>query len=91
MSGSDNEPEPASVFSTGERRIAELLREGHSIEAIAERRDEPVEAIERGIDRIRQKTDRAIATLIQSPYLEAAAADRAPEERERIRAAFERG
>lgn len=91
MSEPESGSDPASVFSTGERRIAELLCEGRSIEEIAEIRDEPVAVIERGVDRIREKTDRAVATLLQSPYLEEAAADRTPEERERLRAAFRDG
>ena len=78
----------ASVLSTGERRIAELLREGRSIEEIAEIRGEPVDVIERGVDRIREKTDRAVATLLESPYLEEAASGRTAGERARIRDAF---
>lgn len=83
-----SESGPGSVLSTGERRIAELLREGRSIEEIAEIRGEPAAVIERSVDRIREKTDRAVATLLESPYLDEAAAARTPAERERLRAAF---
>ena len=83
-----SESGPGSVLSTGERRIAELLREGRSIEEIAEIRGEPAAVIERSVDRIREKTDRAVATLLESPYLEEAASGRTHEERARIRAAF---
>lgn len=82
---------PPSVLSTGECRIAELLREGRSVEEIAEIRGEPESVIERAIGRIREKTDRAVATLLESPHLEEAAADRTPGERERIRTAFRDG
>jgi DNA-binding NarL/FixJ family response regulator len=86
---SESESGPGSVLSTGERRIAELLREGRSVAEIAEIRGEPADVIERSVDRIREKTDRAVATLLESPYLDEAAADRTPAERERLRAAFD--
>ncbi|MFB6191724.1 MAG: hypothetical protein ABEI11_00200 [Haloarculaceae archaeon] len=85
---SDHDPDTGSVLSTGERRVAELLREGRSVEEIAEARGEPEDVVERAVDRIREKTDRAVATLLESPHLEEAAAARTPAERERIRTAF---
>lgn len=64
-----------SVFSHGEREIAAMLREGQSVEAIADTRDDPVEVVEKARDRIHEKTERALATLLQSPDVETVAAD----------------
>lgn len=57
-----------SILSHGEREIAAMLREGRSVEEIASTRDEPPAVVEKAIDRIRAKTDRAIATLVESPF-----------------------
>lgn len=70
----DADADTPSILSRGEREIAALLRDGHSPEEIADRRDQPTETVEKAIDRIRTKTDRALATLRQSPYTEDAAA-----------------
>lgn len=71
-----------SILSTGERRVAALLAEGHDVETIAERRDRSVESTEKAVDRVREKTARAYATLLESPFAadvagELSAADRA--------------
>lgn len=77
-----------SILSHGERDIAARLREGHSVEDVAAARDEPVETVEKAVDRIREKTDRALATLVASPFTDAAAADLDPATRERLREAL---
>jgi DNA-binding NarL/FixJ family response regulator len=74
-----------SILSTGEQAVAEGLRDGLDAEQIAQQRDEPVEAVEKSIDRIREKTDRALATLAESPFVEECAAGMDDPDRERIR------
>jgi hypothetical protein len=73
-----------SILSTGERRVAELLADGKSVEEIAEARAESVEATEKAVERVREKTDRALATLVESPFTAAAAADLDDDERARL-------
>lgn len=80
-----------SILSTGERRVAELLAAGHEVEAVADRRGESVDATEKAVDRVREKTDRALATLLESPFTAEAAADLTPEQRDRLRAALGAG
>lgn len=75
-----------SVLSHGEREVASLVAAGHSVEEVAEARGEPVEAVEKAVDRIHQKTERALATLLQSPFTADAAADLDPETRAGLRA-----
>lgn len=75
-----------SILSTGERRVAALLAEGHDIETIAEKRNRSVESTEKAVARVREKTARAYATLLESPVADEVAADLAPEERARLRA-----
>jgi hypothetical protein len=65
----------SSILSHGEREIAAMLEADHSVDEIATARDEPVESVEKAIDRIREKTDRALATLLASPFTSDAAAD----------------
>lgn len=64
-----------SILSTGERAVAEALRDGLDAEEIARRRGEPVETVEKAVRRVREKTDRALATLAESPFVAEAAAD----------------
>ncbi|WP_255148764.1 hypothetical protein [Halorarius halobius] len=78
-----------SILSTGEREVAELLAAGHDVESIATERDESVEATRKAVDRVREKTDRAFATLLESPFTGDAADDLPADERERLRAALE--
>lgn len=75
-----------SILSTGERRVAELVADGHDVQTVAERRGESVEATEKAIARIREKTDRAFATLAESPFAVEAAAELSPEQRDRLTA-----
>jgi DNA-binding NarL/FixJ family response regulator len=74
-----------SIFSHGEREVAALLRDGYSIEEIADARDEPSVAVEKARARIRTKTHRALTTLLQSPDTEAALAAVDPADRDRFR------
>ena len=78
-----------SILSTGERRVAALLAEGHDVETIAERRDQSVEATEKAVDRVREKTERAFATLLESPFTADLAADLSESEQERLRTALD--
>jgi len=78
-----------SIFSHGEREIAAMLRAGSSVEEIAAERDDPVPVVEKAVDRIREKSRRALATLLQSPDTEAVLADLDPAERSRLRAALD--
>lgn len=57
-----------SILSHGERDVAARLADGRSIEEIAEARDTSEEAVEKAVARIRRKTGRAVATLLQSPF-----------------------
>lgn len=79
-----------SVLSHGEREVAALLRAGHSVESIAEERDDTPQAVEKAVDRIREKTDRALGTLLQSPFSEQAVDDLEPEARDRLAALLDR-
>lgn len=79
-------PDRPSVLSHGEREVAARHADGESVEDIARARDEPVEAVEKALDRIRGKTDRALVTLLQSPFTAEVAADLDPESRDRLRA-----
>lgn len=75
-------PDTSSILSHGEREIASLLRTGYSVEEIADERDQPVPAVEKAVARVREKTDRALATLLQSPFTEDALADLDPDSRD---------
>lgn len=57
-----------SILSTGERDVARRLGEGETIGEIADARDTSKEAVERARERIREKTDRALETLLESPF-----------------------
>lgn len=77
-------PDRQSILSHGEREIATLLREGRSVEEIATARDEPSAVVEKAIARIEAKTDRAVATLLESPYSEDAISRLSDEEHARL-------
>lgn len=66
-----------SILSTGEREVAEQVAEGRDAEAIAAERGVALEQVELSIERVREKTRRAYATLAASPFAaeEAAALD----------------
>lgn len=59
---------PNSILSHGERAVAELLADGLSTEEIAATRDVSREEVEKSIDRIYEKTERALVTLAESPF-----------------------
>lgn len=77
-----------SILSTGERRVAALLAEGNDVEQIAEQRGQSVEATEKAVDRVHEKTERAFATLLESPFTDELAAELSENEQERLRAAL---
>jgi hypothetical protein len=79
----------SSIFSHEERAIAAALAEGTDPVTIAKNRDSSVEAVEASVERIREKTDRAFATLAQSPFTADLADDLDPERRAELRAALE--
>lgn len=57
-----------SILSTEEREVAAALAAGRSVAAVAATRDTSEAAVERAAARIREKTDRALATLLASPF-----------------------
>lgn len=67
-----------SILSHGEQDVAGHLRHGADIREIAEARGTSEEAVKKAINRIRDKTNRAFATLDQSPFVEECAADLDP-------------
>lgn len=80
-----------SILSHSERDVAEHLREHPEATPgdVAEARGADPEATGKAVERIREKTDRALATLVQSPFAAEAAAELDPDERAAIRAAIE--
>ncbi|MFB6166086.1 MAG: hypothetical protein ABEJ31_13070 [Haloarculaceae archaeon] len=85
----DDSRDRASILSHGEREVAAMLREGRSIEEIADARDDTPAAVEKAVDRIRAKTDRALATLAQSPFAAEVLADLDAAERDALADLFE--
>lgn len=79
----------SSVLSHGEREIAALLRDGHSVEDIATARDATTTEVEKAIDRIHEKTSKAVVTLLQSPYTADAVADLDADARASLRATLD--
>lgn len=57
-----------SILSHGEKVVASMLADGMRPDEIADARDVTPETIEKSIDRIREKTTRAFATLSESPF-----------------------
>ncbi|PSP42952.1 hypothetical protein BRC68_09430 [Halobacteriales archaeon QH_6_64_20] len=80
--------ESPSILSRGERDVATRLREGRSVAEIAEARDTTTEGIEKAIDRVREKTERALTTLAESPFTAELGADLDPESRRALRDAL---
>lgn len=64
-----------SILSSGERDVARRLAAGESVADIADARDQPVETVEKHVDRIREKTGRAAVTLAESPFVGEVLAD----------------
>jgi len=63
-----------SILSSGERDVANRLADGESVEEIAAAREQSVETVEKHVGRIREKTERAFATLAESPFTDEVAA-----------------
>lgn len=59
---------PRSILSHGERDVARRLRDGQTVAEIADARDTSTDGVEKAIDRIREKTERALTTLAESPF-----------------------
>lgn len=74
-----------SILSTGERQVARGIREGQSVAEIAAERDTTEQAVKQATNRIREKTERAVATLQQSPFTEEVLADLDEAERAALR------
>jgi beta-glucosidase-like glycosyl hydrolase len=81
--------EATSIFSHEERAVATALTAGTDPVTIAETRDSSVEQVEAAVERIREKTERAFATLEQSPFTTDLARDLEPTRRAELRAALE--
>lgn len=73
-----------SILSRGERDVARRLRDGQSVTEIADARDTSAESVEKAIDRVREKTERALITLAESPFSAEFAADLDPKRRNAI-------
>lgn len=78
----------SSVFSHEERAVAARLREGDDVATIAEDRGMSAATVERTVERIREKTARAAATLLDSPFTDAVVADLDDDERAELRDAL---
>jgi hypothetical protein len=79
----------ASILSRGERDVANRLGEGRTTAEIADARDTSDESVAKAIDRIREKTGRALTTLAESPFTADLAADLDPETRSELRDALD--
>ena len=77
-----------SILSHEEAAIAAALAEGRDPVTIADERDASIAAVEASIDRIREKTERAFATLEASPFAADLAEDLDPERRAALRDAL---
>lgn len=82
------ESEP-SIFSHEERAVAAALAEGTDPVTIADERDASVAQVEASVERIREKTERAFATLAQSPFSADLARELDPERRAELRTLLE--
>lgn len=79
---------PESILSHGERDVAGYLREGADPAEIATARDVSEESVEKAVDRVEEKTRRAIATLVESPFVDDAARELDDETRRELIEAF---
>ena len=89
--GPDDPPDvalPRSILSHEEGRVAEGLAAGRRPAELAETREGDPAAVERAVERIREKTDRALATLAVSPFVAEAAASLPPATQRSLRAAL---
>lgn len=88
---SDTDDAPRSILSHEEQRVAEGLAAGLDPAEIAVERDADPAVVERAVERIREKTDRALATLADSPFTGEAVAALDPGTRRSLRAALADG
>ncbi len=80
-----------SILSTGEREVAALLAEGLDEAEIAAERDVPDDQVELAVDRVREKTRRAYATLAASPVADEVAGELDEPTRRAVRRALAAG
>lgn len=80
---------PDSILSTEEAKIAERLGAGESPEEVAAALEKDPDVVEKAADRIRAKTDRALATLLDSPFATEAAAELTDEQLDQLLAVLE--
>lgn len=78
-----------SIFSHGEQDVAGHLREGREVSEIAAARNTSEEAVRKSVDRIEEKTHRALATILQSPVVTECAGELTPAQRHEIISALE--
>jgi hypothetical protein len=78
-----------SILSHEERAVAAALAAGTDPVTIADERDSSVTEIEATVDRIREKTERAFATLAESPFTNDLVDDLDPDRRAALRAALD--
>jgi DNA-binding NarL/FixJ family response regulator len=90
MTEDTSEP-PSSILSHEERAVARALAAGEDAASVAGARGTDPETVERAAERVREKTERALATLAESPFVAEALADLDPETRAAVRAALEDG
>lgn len=76
--------ESQSILSHGESTVAAMLADGMQPEEIAAERDVSPEEMEKSIDRIREKTERAVTTLAESPFTAEVASEMNDETREDV-------
>ena len=80
--------ESPSILSRGERDVARRLRAGENVAEIADARESSAESVEKAIDRVREKTERALTTLAESPFSAELLADLDPKWKRTLRAAL---
>ena len=78
-----------SILSHEERAVAAALAAGTDPVTIADERDSSIEEIEASVERIREKTERAFATLAESPFTGDLATDLDPDRRDTLRTALD--
>ena len=81
-----SDDERASILSHEERALAAHLTDEPeaSSEEIADATGRSKDSVVKGIDRIRSKTHRAVATMLQSPFTTDAVAELTPDERQAL-------
>lgn len=77
-----------SILSTEERAVAAEIAAGRSIAEIATARDSSEEVVQRADSRIREKTNRALATLLESHVAQEAVDELDPDQRAALRELF---